>query len=145
MAKKTPPPPILDLAVNYGSISVGDEVASLGLSVERKNLSLSKADAHLVCKRLTCTITAAAGNDNPDQQTMPGMEDAEATVTAVFDVKGFSVGRKYIRFHLAAPKTAVDLASLTDYPKRAGRFTLLSVETIPEKAKAAAATAEDDE
>lgn len=130
MARKTAAA-VLDLPVNWGNVNVGDETVKLSVSVDRKNLSLTKADAHLCSKRLVADISFAAGNDNPDQ---PSAFEAGETISAAFDTHSFGVKTKTITFGLTAKKNSVHLEKLGLFAKRAGRIVVTDFGDIPEDA-----------
>lgn len=118
------------IAVAFGNVNVGDQIARLALHIDRKRLSLAEAD-RLCGKRLIGSITASAGNDNPEQDAIPGM-DAETTLEGSFDVKSFGFGPKSITTGLSFSIASIDLPKLCSFAKRAGTVQIDDVTDIPE-------------
>lgn len=134
---------VLDLPVHYGDVSIGEDTCRVGISAERKNLSLHKADNSLCGRRLWGKIVARSSG-GPDQDSLPGI-DNDSEVTAVFDVKGFSVSKKFVRFGLTFALESVDVRTLSQFAKRFGRLVVTDTQDLPETSKAPAAEAEEGE
>ena len=91
MAKTKTAAASTDIAVAYGNVSIGDETARIGVNISRGQMSLAQMDKNFCGKRLTGTILARS-TGQAEQQSLPGV-DSDLTITAVFDVKSFSVKR----------------------------------------------------
>ena len=134
MARKPAAPEcILELPVTFGNLSIGETTARLGIRVSRGNLTVSKADKHLCCKRLSCTIIARSNGAQADQESLPGIDAGDEEINAVCDVKGYSVGGKTISLGLTLMLSMVSIEKLSHFPKREGRVLIESaVEIEPE-------------
>ena len=128
--KKTASPALMTIPVAFGDVGVGDQIARLGVSIDRKRLNLAQADK-LCGKRLIGTITAVAGNDNPEQEGLPGMEDAATSLEAAFDVKRVSFGPKSMSTSLSFAISSIDLPTLCAFAKRAGAVEIQDITDIP--------------
>ena len=129
MAKKKAAEAVLTIPAGFGNVNVGDQIARLAVHFDRWQLSLSKADS-LVGKRLIGTITAQAGNDNPEQEAIPGLE-SETTLDGSFDVKSFGFSKNGITTGLSFAIASIDLPKLCSFAKRAGSVTVEEVQDIP--------------
>ena len=58
-ARGSPGATLLDIPVEWGNATFGDEVCRIGVKVDRQHLTLDGADEHLCGKRLVATIQAA--------------------------------------------------------------------------------------
>ncbi len=140
MAKKVEA--ILTLAVQYGNVTVGDETISVGVKTERKNISLSAADKHLIGKRLIGCVTCRPGNGNADQKSLM---DADVEVAAAFDVNGIHVTRKKLSFGLSFARSSVDMTTITDFAKRSGDLIITEIGEIPKEEKKVVEEDDDEE
>lgn len=134
MAKvKGPAPPVIDLPVQFGGVSLGKKNARLGFSVDRSVLGLVRADELFVDRRLTVRIVLGREDDAGGQELAFG-EDFEHR--GVFDVKGFRVGAEaYTGLGLVAMVKDFDLEALRRFRAAAGRLVVENVEWIPEDEK----------
>lgn len=141
-AKKKARPPrqpqsLLDLVAQFGSVSFGKKTARIGVTVERDDLSLAKADDNLCDRRLSLTIHANGNGDQPGQGRLEGMED-DLDITSVADVKGFNVHSTTISFGLTfnvnelKKLAASSGVQFNDFAARAGRVMIAEVDEIPE-------------
>ncbi len=120
---------LLTVPCGFGDVGVGDQIARLTVHIDRKRLSLAQAD-RLCGKRLVVRITCTAGNDNPDQEALPGAE-ADTTMAGSCDVKRFGFGPKSISTSLSFSIASIDLPTLCGFAKRAGSITVDAVSDIP--------------
>jgi hypothetical protein len=123
---------MLDLQVAFGQVSIGDKTARIGIQIDRGQLTPTQADKNLCELRLAGKIIAKPIDQNPDQQTFPGME-LETELAGTFDVKGFSVTRDTIGLGLTFALKSVEIDKLAHFAKRSGRLIVNSVEDIPAK------------
>jgi hypothetical protein len=135
---------VLDLPVGFGNVSIGDETARIGIRVERKFLSLKKADENLCGRRLWGKIVARSSGQ-AEQDSIPGMDGQDSEVQATFDVKGFGVSKKSVSFGLTFALESVDVQTLSLFAKRSGKLVVTGVEDMPVKAQAAPVPHEDEE
>lgn len=124
--------PILELAVSFGNVNVGDKTARVGVTIPRSSLSVSSADKNLCGKRLTVHLLARAGGGQADQESIPGLEGADLELSGVADVKGFGVGPKTISAGLTFSIESIDVPTLARMAKRDGVVTVVGIQDIPE-------------
>jgi hypothetical protein len=133
MAKKSAP--VLELEGSFGNVTVGEKTMKIGFTLERKKLSLSKADSTLCDKRLTGTLTARPIGWEPDQKGLDGMEE-DAEVKGSFDIKGFRVSSDILHFGLTFMIKSVDISMLARFAKRDGTICVEDVDEIPVEERA---------
>lgn len=135
---------VLDAAVEFGDVSIGDGTCRLGFVADRKAITLQQADRNLCGRRLVGKIVARA-TGTADQEGLPGLEDQDTTITGVFDVKRIGVTPKTVSAGLTFALASVDAESLTHFAKRSGRLRVSSTEDIPKDAAPVAAIEGGDE
>lgn len=123
---------LLDLPVSFGNVSIGDKTANIGVTVDRADLTPTRADKELCEKRLTGRIVAKPVGDHPDQQTFEGME-ADTELGGIFDIKGFRVNKDSIALSLTFSLGSVDVAGLAGFAKKSGRMLVSGSEEMPSK------------
>ncbi len=123
---------VLDLAVAFGNLSVGDKTCRIGVSVDRSELSVSQADKNLCERRLSGYLVCKPPGDHPDQETFDGM-DGDSEIKGVFDVKSFTVSKDALSLGLTFAVASVNVSALAHFAKRAGRVLIDEVDEIPEK------------
>jgi hypothetical protein len=126
---------VLEVPVTYGDVSIGAETCRIGITVDRTKLTISSADRNLCGKLLTGTILARAGGAQAEQGSLPDM-DADVSLAATFNVKGFGVKRKAITAGLTFAIASIDVEKLSQFAGRQGVFTVDEIADIPAKAKA---------
>jgi len=84
---------IKKLAVQLGNVSVGQEIARIGVTISRDKLTLEEADALFVQKRLWGKLIMRKGQDADNQTTLPD-HDGSRELDSVFDSKALRVTRK---------------------------------------------------
>ena len=117
----------LDLMVEFGGVSIGQETARLGLKVSRDNIELEDADHAFCGRRLTGKIVL--GKDDPDQTTM--FESSQKMVEAVFDVKRYGVSSEWVSTGLTFNLKDVDIETLSKFSKGTGRLVVNDIGEIP--------------
>ena len=126
---------LLKIPVTYGNLNVGDKTASLGVKVDRANLTLGKADNELCQMRVEATITAKPkGVRNADQGSLNGMED-DTSVSGSFDIGNLSVSDKRIGFGLKVGLKGFEVEELAKFAKREGWVEIHASEDIPDEEK----------
>lgn len=146
MAKKKAPSSVLELPVSFGNVSIGDKTARIGVTVDRSNITVKKADDSICEKRLTGQIIAKPNGEAPDQGRLQGMERlGDSELDATFDVKGFSVTKDALSFGLTFLLGSVDVAELASFAKREGRLIIEDAEEIPEPAPLLNGEAEEED
>jgi hypothetical protein len=116
MAKKSD----VKIAVQFGGVSIGEETARLGIRISRADVSLENADAMLCGRRITGRVRVAITNESPDQQGLPGMDDAITEIAAVFDVRRLGVSPKEFTAGLTFSLAEIDVSVLAHFAKREG-------------------------
>ena len=123
---------VLELPCQYGDVSFGDTKAAITLSIDRRQLKITKADAVLCGKRLTVHLTAQEDGADPDQGALDGM-DSTLAMDAVVDVRSFRVTAKAISTRLTFAIESIEASALIGFAKRSGKLIVDSVESIPDK------------
>lgn len=135
---------VLTLPVAYGKVSIGENIASIPITVQLTDLSLATAYQKLCGKRLVGQIMARAGGAQAKQKSMPGLEDGDINIDGAFDIKAFSFNRKKISTTLSFSLESIDVETLAHFAKREGMFTVIGIEDIPEKASGTDDDEDDD-
>lgn len=111
----------VSMDVDFGTVSVGDQTASLGVTFEKSKLGLERADELLCGSRLAVTIIPGGKGTDPDQQQIPGsFENIEAEI----DSKNYSVKPDSISARLTFNRSSINLAVLTSLVKRSGKLKI---------------------
>ena len=119
---------ILDVSVSFGGVSIGDTTAKVSFTVDRGSFDLEAADRFLCGKRLTGRLVVVRGNEDPDQEPLPGMEDDKFELASVFDCKGFRATPKAIASGAVFLLESIDVSVLGHIAKKSGRLIVASVE-----------------
>lgn len=123
---------LLDLPVSFGGVSIGDETARVGFSVERERLSLENADAHLCGRRVTGWIQLTERNEHPDQGRLDGFGEPQR-LEGTFDIKSIGVSRKSIHGGLTAAISEIKVEELALFAKRQGKLVIAESEEMPDE------------
>lgn len=121
-------PNVLDLPVSFGGVSIGDGTCRIGVTCDRGNLTVERADENLCGHRLTGKIEVKPKGEQPDQGVLPGM--AEPGLEGSFDVKGYRVTEKEIGFGMTFAVRDTDVGHLAKFAKRDGRLVVQDVAAI---------------
>lgn len=62
------------IPVEFGSVSIGDQAASIGITIDRHNLTVSRADELLCGRRLTGKIESKPKDEDADLGEEGGAE-----------------------------------------------------------------------
>lgn len=122
----------LEVDVQFGGVSIGDETARVGIKIDRTLLDLEKADDMLCGKRLTGRIEVCAPGEQNGQQSLPGMKDSRPHLDGTFDVKRFGVGLKEFSCGLTFGLGSIDVSELAKFAKKNGRLTVTDAQFLPE-------------
>lgn len=123
---------MMELAVTFGKVSIGDKIASIRVVCSRPTLSLTAADKNLCDRRLIGSIVKLAGSGEPDQKPIPGFEGNDWQVDGAFDVNGFSVSKKYIKFGMSFMIESIKVSDLAHFAQQKGMVRVEQIEAIPE-------------
>ena len=117
---------LLDAAVDFSTVSIGDETASIGVRISRDTLDVDEA-LHLLCgKRLD--VRLVAGDESAGQEQL-----FENALTGSADVKRIGIDPKRFSARLTFAVQSVDVPHLGGLAKRTGRIRILGVAEIPER------------
>jgi hypothetical protein len=119
-----------DGGVNFGTVSIGETTARLGVKIDRGVCSASQADKLFCNRRLIGSVVLGKREDGNGQKTA---FDTDRTVKGVFDVKGFSANAKQIGIGLTFSLKDVDIAELAHFSSGAGRLKIEEVSSIPDE------------
>jgi hypothetical protein len=122
----------LDLPCQFSNVNVGDEIASLSITVPRTALTISQADSKVCGKRLTGHILARGGGGQADQASLPGA-DNDVEIPGQFDVKSVTFTRKNVKFKLSFSIGSIDIGDLAHFAKREGRCVINVITALPER------------
>lgn len=135
----------LDLPCSYGNVSVGDKTTSIGVSIDRKAISIAKADKNFCGRRLTGKLIGMPPDEEPGQGHLEGM-DPSIDLDGIFDVKRFSVSQKQISVNLVfLLEEDFEIEKLCHFAKRGGRLQIFNVEAIPDDKPNGTSDESDDE
>ncbi len=126
---------MLDVAVAFGGVSIGDTTAKVGFSIDKEAMNIDVAEAVLCGKRLTGRLVALPNGEDPDQQALPGMEETKHELKAAFDVKGYRSTPKKISSGATFVLSSIDVSDLGHFAKRSGRLIVSETAEIPEPEK----------
>lgn len=122
---------LADLAVKFGKVSFGGEVASVGISIQRDAILPEAAIELFVARRLKGRIVAT-GSADPDQTTLPGMDDVKPDMTLLFECKGLGVKRKAYSATLNVMAEDLDDGTFSHFANKVGKLTVTKIDELPE-------------
>lgn len=124
MAKRRPRS-VLDIPVDFGSVSIQAKSVRVPVKIQRADMSLDQADQILCGHRLTGKIVARPKGDHQDQGTLNGFEPVE--LPGVFEVGSFGVHSDYFSASLNFNKEDVSLDELGEFAVKPGRLIVQEV------------------
>ena len=112
----------LDVSVAFGTLSVGEDTARLGVHIPRGKMNIKQAEHYLCGSRLQLSmkIDPAADNDTPGQTTFDGI-DGEA-LELVVDCKRYGAGTKAFTAGLTFQLSEIDIRELAKFAGHPGRI-----------------------
>ena len=122
---------VLDVAVEFSGVSIGDGTASVGVSIDREVLNIDAADETLCGRRLTGEIAVVPRGVDPDQQAM--FDNGQHSVAGTFDTKKFSASPKAITARLTFNLADIEVTELACFAKRSGQLRVEGVEDLAEQ------------
>lgn len=122
----------LEVDVQFGGVSIGDETARVGIKIDRALMQLDQADEILCGKRLTGRIEVCAPGEQQGQRALPGMKDERPHLDGTFDVKRFGVSLKEISAGLTFGLGSIDVSELAKFAKKNGRLLVTDAQFLPE-------------
>ena len=114
---------------SYGSVSFAKS-ARLGISVDRKDLTVNQIDKLACGRRLTGKIVAVPNGEAPDQGKLEGF-DEKVEMDGLFDVKRIGFTTDEISFGLTFALKGLDRETLAMFCNRTGKLTIKDSEPIP--------------
>lgn len=127
---------LLDVAVSFGGVSIGDATARVGFSIEKESMTIDEAEEILCGKRLDGRLVALPAGDDVDQQLLPGADPGtKHELKGTFDVKGYRSTTKAISTGAVFLLTAIDIELLGHFAKRSGRLIVTDASEMPEPEK----------
>lgn len=124
---------VLTLPVKYGKVSIGENAASVPITVQLTDLSLNTAYKQLCGKRITGQIMARSGGAQAKQESLPGLKNADLEIEGAFDIKSFKFNKKQIGTTISFSLESINIEDLAHFAKREGILTALGIDDIPEK------------
>lgn len=118
----------LEVKVDYRQVSVGDNVARLGVKIGRSEMASDEAEKFLCGSRLQGEIRI----DDPSTPELDGMPEVQA-ITEAFDVVGYSANRKAFSCGFAFNVSDVDVELLSHFPGKSGCISVKRLGKMPEK------------
>lgn len=144
MAKKKATKEVLNVAAHFANVSIGDQVASIGVKIERSSLTVEKADEVLCGRRLAASVLVLPTGEDVSQKTAFDKGDRHE-IEGTFDVKSFRVSPKNITATLAFALNEIEPSELGHVAQKSGRLIVNGLESLPEKVKKAPTDSEEDD
>jgi hypothetical protein len=112
------------LPVKFKNLSVGDTIATLGVSIDRDRVNIDFCEEAFCGKRDLVRILIGPGAD-PDQGIL--WDDVQFDVEAHADIKKYSVTPKLISIGLAFLIDSIDIEDLAHFAKKEGTLFIVKV------------------
>lgn len=122
---------LANLNVKFGKVSFGGEVASVGISIPRDAILPDAAIELFVARRIKGRIVAT-GSADPDQQSLPGMDDVKPDMTMIFECKGLGVKRKSFSATLNVMAEDLDDGTFSHFANKVGKLIVTKIDELPE-------------
>lgn len=123
-----------DAQVDFGGVSIGDQTASIGITIERDGMDCLDQCDELFCGR---RLEGKLQLNKAPQRQLPGMEGEIPCIETVFDVKHFSVKPEVITIRATFSLSSIRVETLGLFAKQAGQLWVNHLEDL--------ADADDDE
>lgn len=120
---------VLDVPVEFGGVSIGENTARLGIRMDRSVMNLLAADEAFCGHRLNGSIVLGGSDDARGQGKL--LDDMDETVTGTFDVKRIGVNSKSITTGLTFSLADIDIGTLARFSKGSGRLIVNGVSELP--------------
>lgn len=136
----------LDIPVQFGGVSLGDETANITLVIDRTKLNLKRAEHFFCGSRLEVTLAADPNADKDSEDQNKFWDDVD-TINAVVDSKSLRITPKRFGVGLTFQLTEIDVAEIAHLAKHVGRIKCTrtgAMQSKKERAKTAAAEATED-
>lgn len=121
---------VLDIPVEFGGVSIGQQTAKLGLKISREVLNINAADEALCGRRVTGRVGVGGAGDSPGQMYL--IDDMEDVINATFDIHRFGVTPDNYTSGLTFKLKEIEIGILARFSKGAGRLVIENIDAIPE-------------
>jgi hypothetical protein len=121
------------IPVTFGNVTFGEEIASIGVKIDRVHFSPQKADETFCGRRIQGTIAAGPCGGNSGQRVM--WSDLDHRIDATLESKGVSLKPEYIRATLNLCLRDIEIETLAQFAKRDGLLLIGEVEDLPDGGK----------
>lgn len=111
--------PKLEVEVDFGNVSIGEDVARIGVEIDRERLTLELADKFFSGSRLKVGLMAVPKGELKGQKHF---EDMSELIEGEVDVKSFSVQSDKFKTGIKFGATAISLLTLVGFRKRPGKL-----------------------
>jgi hypothetical protein len=130
MSKKKSKVAMVDLPVEFGGVSIGEQTARLGCRFSKSLFNdLNRAADMFVGRRLDCRVGLGGEQDSPGQTML--FDDMEVFVEATADCKRLGLSTDTISIGLTFNLKDVDIETLARFSKGSGRLAVDQVAQIP--------------
>ncbi len=123
---------ILDIPVQYGGISIGQNTARISMKVSREALNIVAADEVFCDRRLTGLLQLGGADDSQGQTSFI---DPDVELTGAFDVHRFSASTQWYSTGATFSLKEVVLMDLARFSKGSGRLKVFETGDIPDAVK----------
>lgn len=130
---------------DFRKVSIGSEVASIGIHIKREELALTDADELLTNAQLDAVLLIDIGGARAAGQPQLAGGLAELTLDAVVTSKGLSVKKADLSATLSMPVDDTDLGLLARFANRSGTVKLQRTGDAPEAKRGRPAASEEHE
>jgi hypothetical protein len=129
VGRKSTTSEVLNIPVDFGGVSIGNQTCRLGLKISRSVIAIDKADEAFCGHRLQGYVVLSGKDDGSGQQTV--VNDLHHTVRGAFDVKRIGVDSENISTGLTFSLRDVDVSELAKFSKGSGRLVIQEIHEIP--------------
>lgn len=116
------------IPVEYGNVSIGDQVARISMKIDRAKIDDTKALNLLCARRLTGTVTVTNTDVDPRQKNF--FDTATASIEGSFDTKRVSVGPNDFGTGITVALAEIDVMELGKFAKKKGFLWIDNSEPI---------------
>ena len=133
------------LEASFKTVSIHAEVASIGIKIQRENLTITDADEFLTNAQLETRLTIHLGGKHAKGQPELIKNSADLTLDAVVTVKGFSARKNGFSATLSMPVDDTDCALLARFANRSGSVKLQRKGDAPDVRRGRPAASDESE
>lgn len=122
---------VLEVPVAYGSLSVGDKIARIPISIRSADCTIEQADRCLRGRQLAGRILARPEGVRATQPALPGFH-TDIELVGTFEVDAFRATPKAIGATLKFSLAGINVEKLTHFANREGMLRVDGVSDLPE-------------